>query len=258
MKYKTILLQKDKHIGTIVLNRPESLNTFTKELATELNSALREMDKDSKVRVVIVKGSGKGFSAGIDVKELKGKSMFQYYEITQLMEEMTLTISSMKKVVIASVHGFAVANGIGLVAASDLAIAAEGTKFGATAINIGLSCIGPAVPLSRSLGRKRTLELLFTGKVIEAKEAEKIGLVNKVVPKEELEKETLKLAHELASKSPLALQLTKIAFYRMADLQLPDALEISNLFFSTICTLEDAQEGINAFLEKRTPEWKMK
>ena len=221
MECKTVLLQKDKHIGTIVLNRPESLNTFTKELATDLNSALREMDKDSEVRVVIVKGSGKGFSAGIDVKELKGKSMLQYYEITQLMEEMTLTISSMKKVVIASVHGFAVANGIGLVAASDLAIAAEGTKFGATAINIGLSCIGPAVPLSRSLGRKRTLELLFTGKVIEAKEAEKIGLVNKVVPKEELEKETLKLAHELASKSPLALQLTKIAFYRMADLQLP-------------------------------------
>ncbi len=258
MEYKTILSQREGHIGTITLNRPESLNTFTKELAAELNSALRELDKDSDIRVVVIKGNGKGFSAGIDVKELKDMSMLQYYETTQLMEEMTITISSMKKPVIASVHGFAVANGIGLVAASDLAIAAEGTKFGATAINIGLSCIGPAVPMLRSLGRKKTLELLLTGRIIEAKEAERIGLINKVVPKERLEAETKQLAEELASKSPLALQLTKMAFYKMADLPLPEAVEISNLFFSTICTLEDAQEGIDAFLEKRAPKWKMK
>ncbi len=258
MEYKNINLEKKNYIGTITLNRPDNLNVFTTPLANELNNALIELDNDEDIRVVVIKASGKGFSAGIDINELKDKTALEYYDTTTLMEKMNETITNMKKPVIASVHGFAVANGIGLTALCDLAIAAKGTKFGATAINVGLSCIGPAVALSKSLGRKKTLELLLTGKIIDADEAERIGLINKVVEKEDLEEETQKLAYEIASKSPLAMQITKKAFYKMSDLELSKAIELANYAFSQICTLEDAKEGIDAFLNKREPNWKLK
>ncbi len=253
-----IKIAKNEFIGFITLNNPENLNVFSTPLARELNDSLKEMDEDKQIRVVVINAEGKGFSAGIDMNELKDKTFEEYYETTTLMEEMNLTITRMKKPVIASVHGFAVANGIGLAAVCDLAIAEEGTKFGATAINVGLSCIGPSLAISKSLGRKKTLELLLTGKIIDAKEAERIGLINMVAPKGELENETLKLANELAKKSPLALQITKRAFYKMADMEMEKALEIANYAFSEICMLEDAKEGIDAFMEKREPNWQMK
>jgi len=256
--YENILVDVKDFIGTIILNRPDNLNVFTTPLAKELNSALKELDENDDVRVIVIKANGKGFSAGIDVNELKNKTPLELYETTTLMEQMNLTLTEMKKPTIASVHGFAVANGFGLVSLCDLAIAAEGTKFGATAINVGLSCIGPAVAISRVVGRKRMLELLFTGRIILAEEALEWGLINKVVPKDKLEEETNKLAKELTSKSPLALQITKKAFYKMADLPLEKAIEIANQAFAQICTLEDAEEGINAFLEKREPNWKLK
>ncbi len=257
MDYESIIVEKQDKIGFIILNKPETLNVFTTNLAKELNSALIEFDLDDDIRVVVVKANGKGFSAGIDMNELKDKTFEEYYNTTTLMEEMNLTITKMKKPVIASVHGFAVANGIGLVALCDLAIASKETKFGATAINVGLSCIGPSLALSKSLGRKKTLELLLTGKIIKAQEALEIGLINMITDEENLEKETLKLANELAQKSPLALQITKRAFYKMADLEFEKALEIANYAFSEICMLKDAKEGIDAFMEKRKPNWKM-
>ncbi len=256
MDYNSILVEKADFVGFIILNKPDNLNVFTSQLAEELNFALKEFDKDDDVRVVVIKANGKGFSAGIDMNELKDKTFEEYYDTTTLMEEMNITITNMKKPVIASVHGFAVANGIGLVALCDLAVAAEGTKFGATAINVGLSCIGPSLAISKSLGRKKTLELLLTGKIIDANEAERIGLINRVVPKDKLEEATLELAGELAKKSPLALQITKRAFYKMADADMSKALEIANYAFSEICMLEDAKEGIDAFMEKREPNWK--
>ncbi len=258
MEYKNIKVNSKEHVGILTLNRPDSLNVFTTPLANELNYALKELDKDENIRVVVINAEGKGFSAGIDVNELKDKTFEEYYDTTTLMEEMNLTITSMKKPVIASVHGFAVANGIGLVALCDLAIAEEGTKFGATAINVGLSCIGPSVAISKSLGRKKTLELLLTGEIIDAKEAERIGLINRVVAKGQLQEETMKMANELASKSPLALQITKRAFYKAADLEISKAIEIANYAFSEICMLDDAKEGISAFLNKRKPDWKLK
>lgn len=253
-----VLFDVKDRVAVLTLNRPDRLNTFNIDLATELNGLLKKADKDEDVNVVVVKGNGRGFSAGIDLKELSERTPFDYYNITTLMEEMTLTIANMKKPVIASVHGFAVANGAGLAAAADLAIAADGTKFGLTAINVGISCIGPTVAVMRNLTKKRTLELLFTGKMIDAKRAEEIGLINEVVAPDKLESRTMRLASELASKSPLALQLTKQAFYKMSDLELSKALEIANYNFSMLCTLEDAKEGIDAFLKKRKPEWKMR
>jgi len=258
MAYEAILVDKVDHIGIITFNRPDYLNTFNVPLASELNEALIELDKDPDTRVVVIRGAGKGFCAGIDVSALEGKCPLEYYEWITLMEEWAVTISKMRKPVIASAHNIAVANGIGVVASSDLCIAAEGTKFGATAVNVGLFCMGPAVPLARNLGRKKALELLLTGDIIDAVEAERIGLVNKVVPKDKLEEETMNLARKLAAKSPLGVQLGKKSFYAMADLPYEKAFELTGNHFAILCTLEDAHEGVDAFLNKREPEWKFK
>ncbi|MDD4803286.1 MAG: enoyl-CoA hydratase-related protein [Syntrophomonas sp.] len=255
MSYEAIIIEKQEHIGVITLNRPESLNTFDVCLATEFNDALNKLDEDEEIRVVILKGAGKGFCAGIDLSGLEGKSPLEYYNWVQLMDKWGLTISKMKTPVIASVHNIAVANGIGIVASADLAIAAEGTKFGATAVNVGLFCMGPAVTLSRCIGRKKALELLMTGDLIDAREAERIGLINKVVAPEKLEEETLALAQKLVAKSPLALQMGKQSFYKMADLELEKAFELTKNHFAMLCTTHDAHEGVNAFLAKRPPNW---
>ncbi|MGM0397030.1 MAG: enoyl-CoA hydratase/isomerase family protein [Bacillota bacterium] len=258
MDYTTVLTSTKDMIGTITLNRPEANNTFNIPMAQELNRALREMDNDLDVNVVVINANGRNFCTGIDVNYVDGKRMDEYLHWVRLMEEMNTTISSMKKPVIASVHKIAVANGIGLVAACDLAIASDNALFGATAINVGLFCMGPAVPLYRSLGRKRTLELIMTGDIIDAQEALRIGLVNKVVQTESLEEETRMYAAKLAEKSPRAMQLGKQSFYQMEDMNFKDAIEISNYHFATLCTTEEGQEGVNAFLEKRKPEFKKK
>jgi len=256
MAYQTIIVEHKDLVGVVTLNRPEAMNTFSSKMAIELNQALIQLDNDKGVRVVVVKGAGKAFSVGIDIKEFFGKSQREYREWVGLMEQMNHVIAYMKKPVIASVHGFAVANGAGLVAACDLAIVAEGTKIGTTAINVGLFCMGPAVPLSRSLGRKRCMEMLLTGDMVSTEDAERWGLVNKVVPPDQLEEATMALAHQLAEKSPLALQMGKQAFYGMSDMEYGKALAYSNEAFAALCMTEDATEGINAFLEKRKPKWK--
>jgi len=258
MDFETIIVEKENHIGIITLNRPEQLNTFTTALARELSEALADMDRDETIRVVILKGNGRVFCAGIDVSVLPMKSILEYRPWIQDMEKMSLTIAHMVKPVIVAAHGVAAANGAGLVAAADLAIIAEGTRIGTTAINVGLFCMGPAVPLSRSLGRKRSLEMLLTGDFIDAERAERIGLVNKVVPPDELMDEAMNLATKLASKSPIALQMGKKAFYTMSDMVFEKALEYSNEMFVELCTTEDAIEGIQAFREKRDPVWKLR
>jgi len=258
MDFETIIVEKENHIGIITLNRPEQLNTFTTALARELSEALADMDRDETIRVVILKGNGRVFCAGIDVSVLPMKSILEYRPWIQDMEKMSLTIAHMVKPVIVAAHGVAAANGAGLVAAADLAIIAEGTRIGTTAINVGLFCMGPAVPLSRSLGRKRSLEMLLTGDFIDAERAERIGLVNKVVPPDKLMDEAMNLATKLASKSPIALQMGKKAFYTMSDMVFEKALEYSNEMFVELCTTEDAIEGIQAFREKRDPVWKLR
>jgi len=258
MPYETLLVDKKDHIGIITFNRPEHLNTFSVTLAEEFNQSLLELDKDPEVRVVVVRGAGRAFCAGIDLKELEEKSPLEYVNWADLMHKMTITMADMVKPVIASVHKIAVANGVGIVSSADLAIATEGTKFGTTAVNVGLFCMGPAVPLSRCVGRKKALEMLLTGDIIDAKEAERIGLINKVVPEEKLEEETMKLAKKLTAKSPLAVQLGKSSFYKMADLEYHKAVELVNHHFASLCTLEDAHEGVAAFIEKRDPQWKLR
>lgn len=248
----------DDLVGEITLNRPNHLNTFNVSLATELAQALRELDSDERARVIILKGAGKAFCAGIDVGDFFGKTASEYRDWIECMENPLVTISRMKKPVIAQVHGVAAANGAGLVAAADLAVAGEKARLGLTAINVGLNCIGPVVPVTRSIGRKRALEMLFYGDLITAGEALSMGLVNKVMPEADLDEGTRNWAAILAQKSPVALQIAKKAFYAAADLDYYKAFEYMNEAFARLCSAEDAKEGISAFLEKRSPVWKEK
>jgi enoyl-CoA hydratase/carnithine racemase len=256
MDDKSVIVEQTDHLGTITLNRPKELNTFNPPLARELDQAFKDLESNENVRVVILKGAGKVFCAGIDVKDFSGKSAFEYRAWIELMENPLVTISRMSKPVIAQVHGVATANGAGLVAAADLAVMADDARMGLTAINVGLNCIGPVVPVTRSVGRKRALELLFFGELVNAKEALAMGLVNRVVPSNDLEAETMAWAEKLAKKSPLALQHSKKAFYAAADLDYYKAFEYMNEAFARLCTAEDAEEGIHAFMEKRDPVWK--
>ena len=256
MEKGLVLVDKKDMIGLITLNRPEEMNTFNIPFAGALNEALRNLDQDDEVRVVVIRAAGKHFSAGISLPEFKGKSPKELREFLVLMDEFYHTIPRMKKPVIASVKGYALANGAGLVFACDLAVAAEDAKFGTTAINVGLICLGPAVPMVRSLGRKKTLEMVLTGDIISAAEAERLGLINKVVPPEELEASTLKLAAKLAKKSPLAVQIGKTGIYGMSEVPYHQALDYVDELFASLCATEDAREGIEAFQEKRKPVWK--
>jgi enoyl-CoA hydratase/carnithine racemase len=162
----------------------------------------------------------------------------------------------MKKPVIASVKGYALANGAGIVFASDLAVAADDSTLGTTAINVGLICLGPAVPLARLVGRKKVLEMVLTGDMISAAEAERLGLINKTVPPDELEAATMELAGKLAQKSPMAVQIGKTGIYGMSETPYHQALDYMDELFASLCATEDAREGIKAFVERRKPIWK--
>lgn len=256
MSYETVLIEKKGQVGIITLNRPQKFNTFSTQLAEELNTALCQLEEDDEVRVVIVNGAGKAFSTGIDLSEFEGKTPSEYRDWIARMDQMHLTIASMGKPVIAVVHGYAVANGAGLVGAADFAIVAEGTKIGTTAINVGLLCTGPIIPMSYGLGKKKTLEMLLSGEMIDAKEAEQLGLVNKVAPAEKLEEEALAFAQKLIDKSPVAIQMGKEFYYQMIDMPFRQRFVYHNEVLARLCTTEDAPEGVNAFLEKRQPLWK--
>jgi len=259
MDYKNIIVEiGDDYVAEITLNRPDNLNTFNIPLAVELSQALRELDLETQVRVIIIKGAGRAFCAGIDVSDFSGKSAMEYREWVECMENPLVTISRINKPVIAQVHGVAAANGAGLVAAADLAVAGEEARIGLTAINVGLNCIGPVIPVTRSIGRKRALELLFYGDLVTAREALNMGLINRVMPESDLDRETRSWAAILAQKSPVALQIAKKAFYAAADLDYYKAFEYMNEAFARLCSTEDAREGVSAFMEKRNPVWKQK
>jgi len=247
----TVLTEKRGAVALLTLNRPDRFNTFSTDLAEELNAALRSLDDDETVRVVVIRGAGKVFSTGIDLAEYAGKTPEEYRAWIALMDRMNLIIARMGKPVVAMAHGYAVANGAGLLAAADFAIVAEGTRIGTTAINVGLLCSGPIIPLSYTLGRKKSLELLLGGEMIDAVEAERLGIVNKVVPPDALEAETFAFAEKLAAKSPVAMRAGKRFFYRMIDLPFEKRFKLATEVFAELCTTEEAREGVRAFVEGR-------
>jgi enoyl-CoA hydratase/carnithine racemase len=256
MDYNKVLISRgEDHVAYLTLNRPDRMNAFDRVLAVELYEALAELDSSDDVRVIVVKGSGKHFCAGIDISELPGKSALEYRDWVELMERPLFFISRMKKPVIACVHGVAAANGCGLAASADLVIASEDARMGLTAINLGLNCVGPVLAVVRCIGRKKALEFLLSGELFGARDAQAMGLVNRVVPAAALEEETGKWALSFAGKSPLALQMAKTAFYAAEDMDYEKQFAFMNEVFARLCTSRDAAEGVAAFLEKRVPEW---
>ncbi len=253
---KVIVGRGQNYVVSITLNRPDNLNTFDSDMAEQLYRALLKLEDDDRVRVVLIKGAGKSFCAGIDVNELSGKTAMEYRAWIEQMERPLITISEMKKPVVAQVHGVAAANGMGLVAAADLAIASENARMGLTAINVGLNCVGPVIPVARCVGRKKALELLLYGDLLGVREAMDLGLINRIVPENELETEARHWAETLAQKSPLAVQIAKSAFYKAEDMAYDRQFAFMNEAFARLCTTDDAKEGVQAFFDKRKPAWK--
>jgi enoyl-CoA hydratase/carnithine racemase len=259
MKFEKVIVETgENYVGILTLNRPENMNTFSSQMAAELTQALLELDLDPKVRVILLRGAGRAFSVGIDVNELEGKTAIEYRQWIEKMELPLVTISKLKKPVIAQLHGVAAANGMGLVAAADLVIAADNARMGLTAINVGLNCVGPVIPVARCVGRKKALELLLYGNLIKPPEALALGLINKIVPRDEIDSQALEWAEELAKKSPIAVQIAKTSFYHSEDMNYEQQFAYMNEAFARLCTTDDAKEGVNAFFEKRNPVWQEK
>ncbi len=256
MGEEPIKTRKEGRIGWITLNRPDAMNTFTVPFADRLDEALRKMEDDPEVLVVVVEGAGKNFCTGISLDQFTAQTQREARAMLRRIDAFYHTLARMKTVTVAAVQGYAVANGAGLAFACDLTVAAETAKFGTTAINVGLICLGPAVPLMRIVGRKKALEMVLTGDLISAADALVLGLVNRVVPEHALQDEARALATKLASKSPLALQIGKEGLNRLADLQHDEAVDAMDDLFATLASTEDAVEGVGAFLGKRKPAWK--
>ncbi|MCK4536210.1 MAG: enoyl-CoA hydratase/isomerase family protein [Desulfuromonadales bacterium] len=258
MAAELILTRKENRIGFITLNRPEAMNTFTPAFAKQLDDALWAMENDDEVMVVVVNAAGKHFCTGISLDQFNNKSHKEYRDFLYGIDAFYHTLAKMNKTTIASVQGFALANGAGLAFGCDLTVAAETATFGTTAINVGLICLGPAAPMSKIIGRKKLLEMVLTGDMIDAAEAEKLGLVNQVVADDELEAATLKLAEKLTKKSPIALRIGKEGLNRLLDGSYDRNLDGMDDLFASLCATEDAEEGVRAFLEKRAPNWQEK
>jgi enoyl-CoA hydratase/carnithine racemase len=258
MTYDTLKVKVgEDFVAEVTLDRADQLNTFNTAMAEELYAALCELDADERVRVILLGGAGKAFCAGIDVNELSGKTAMEYRSWIETMERPLLAISHMGKPVIARVHGVAAANGAGLAVAADLTIAAESARLGLTAINVGLNCVGPVLPVSKAIGRKRSLELLLFGELIGADRALSFGLVNRVVADDQLAAEARSWAAALAAKSPIAVRIAKQGYYAAENMDYDRAFVYMNEAFARLCTTDDAKEGVNAFFEKRAPDWKV-
>jgi enoyl-CoA hydratase/carnithine racemase len=256
MEFKLIQFAVEGPVGTLTLNHPEKRNALSLALLKELNEFLDALQENRDVKVLIVKGAGKVFSSGHDVSEMLGKGMADYREIFEVCSSFMMKLQSLPQPVIAQVHGIATAAGCQLVAACDLAIAEEGTQFGTPGVRLGFFCSTPAIPLVRAIGRKRALEMLFTGRMISAREAEQYGLVNKVVPADRLDQEARTMAEKIAEASRLTLGIGKQAFYTQVNLGDSEAYAHGNQVMVANLYAEDAVEGLKAFLEKRKPVWK--
>lgn len=256
MSESVIVSHKQDRIGTIRLNRPKAMNTFTPELADQLDSALWTFERDPEVLVIMLESAGEHFCTGIALDQFDDKSQREYREFLYRIDAFYHTLWQMKTITIAVVQGYALANGAGLAFAADFTVAGQSAVFGTTAINVGLICLGPAAPMIRIVGRKKTLELVLTGKMIRAEEALQMGLVNQVVADDQLHHGARKLAEMLAEKSPLALKIGKEGINRLVNSPCYDeGLMCMDDLFATLCSTQDAKEGVKAFMEKRKPNW---
>ena len=255
MNYENLLFQRENELAIVTLNRPSRRNALSLQLMRELVACLDTIENDSSVRVVILAGAGKVFSSGHDLSELKGQTVAAYRDIFDACAQLMLRIQSIPQPVIAQVQGIATAAGCQLVASCDLAIASQEAIFATPGVRIGLFCSTPMVALTRAIGRKRALQMLLTGESISAERAAEWGLVNSVVAPGELTSATRALARRIAEASPFTVQIGKQAFYSQIDLDQHQAYEYTKEVMTDNAMAHDAQEGITAFLEKRSPVW---
>jgi len=257
---ESILLRDDRDgIATLTLNRPAQYNALSSQMLAALQDQLDAIDRDDSVRVVILAAKGKAFCPGHDLKEMRSSEDRAFHQaLFERCSRMMLTIHRLRQPVIAQVNGIATAAGCQLAANCDLAVAADDARFAVSGINVGLFCSTPAVPLSRNIPRKQALQMLLTGDFIPAQTALELGLVNEVVPAAELEQATLELARKITAKSALAVSLGKEMFYRQLPMDLADAYAYASERMTCNMDSRDAREGIDAFIEKRKPEWKGK
>ena len=253
------IINQNKDIARVIINEPKTYNSLSYKNLKDLINVLKKLDKDKKVKVIILEGAGKGFSAGHNLKEVKDlKKKERYKKLFNLCSKLMLQIVEGKKPVIAKVHGAAYAAGCQLVASCDLAYSTKDALFATPGVNIGLFCSTPMVAVSRKINRKPMMKMLLTGEPINANYAKEIGLINDYFSKSKLNSETMKIAKKIASKSNLTIKIGKQAFYKQLEMPLRKAYSYTSQMMTYNMMAMDAKEGISAFLEKRKPKWRNK
>ena len=246
-------------VTSIIIDEPKTYNALSFKNLSDLIKAFTKLDKDKNTKVIIIEGTGKGFSAGHNLKEVRSlQKKEKYQKLFNLCSKLMLQIVEGKKPVIAKVHGAAFAAGCQLVASCDLAYSTNDAIFATPGVNIGLFCSTPMVAVSRKINRKTMMQMLLTGEPIKADFAKQIGLINNYFPKKNLDKEVLKIAKQIASKSNLTIKIGKEAFYKQIELPLRKAYSYTSKMMTKNMMAMDAKEGISAFLEKRKPNWRNK
>ena len=246
-------------IVRVIINEPKTYNSLSYKNLKDLITTFKKLDKDKKVKVIVLEGAGKGFSAGHNLKEVRNlKKKDKYNKLFNLCSKLMLQIVEGRKPVIAKVHGAAFAAGCQLVASCDLAYSTKDAIFATPGVNIGLFCSTPMVAVSRKISKKHMMKMLLTGEPIKANYAKEIGLINDCFSKSRINNEILKIAKKIASKSNLTIKIGKQAFYKQLEMPLKKAYSYTSKVMTTNMMAMDAKEGISAFLEKRKPIWKNK
>ncbi|KGG80734.1 crotonase [Caloranaerobacter azorensis H53214] len=257
MGYENLLLKKEGNICILTINRPKALNALNSKVLEELSDAVDQIENDKDIHVVIITGEGKAFVAGADILEMKDMTSETARKFAKQGLEVFRKIELMEKVVIAAVNGFALGGGCELAMCCDIRIASEKAKFGQPEVGLGITPgFAGTQRLSRLVGIAKAKELIFTGDMIDANEAERIGLVNKVVKADELMNTAIELAKKIASKGQIAVKYSKIAINRGFETDIETGMEIERNLFSLCFATYDQKEGMTAFIEKRKPEFK--
>jgi enoyl-CoA hydratase/carnithine racemase len=256
MAYEEILLSSQGAIARITLNNPRKINALSRKMIDEVLDALGRVAGDELLKVLIIRAAGSHFCAGHDLQEMIGKGTREYKDIFDGCQRMMMRLHEIPQPVIAQVQGIATAAGCQLVAWSDLAIAEEGARFATPGVKIGFFCTTPMTAITRAIGRKAAMEMVLTGRYVSAHEARQLGLVNRVVPLNRLEAETEQLAAQIAEASRFVLSIGKQGFYAQVDQPDEKAMHFATHTMAMSLAAEDAQSGIQAFLEKKSPVWK--
>ena len=258
MAYETLIVEVDDHVGLIRLNRPDALNALNQQLLRELGAALRDMNGTDDVRCIVITGSEKAFAAGADIKEMSEKSFAEVF-LSDMFGAPYADFDAIKKPIIAAVSGYALGGGCELAMMCDFILCSDTAKFGQPEINLGvMPGLGGSQRLTRFVGKSKAMEMNLTGRFMDADEAERSGLVSRIIPAKDLVEDALKTARKIAEKSMIATAATKEAVNRSYEVPLSEGLRFERRMFHALFATEDQSEGMAAFVEKRTAQFRDK